>query len=260
MRAPRSRAAASCRSARATASRSSPPPTTAARALDGRCVVTLSGVTPAARFWTVTLYDPDGRLVPNSADRYGFTSQEIARHADGSFEIVRRAARAPGQLAADRRHRPLRRGAAPLRHAGRRRDADRQGCPDAVCQHRELPMIRWAALAARRASARRHRASVEHPAAAAHRHAGRLHAPRRRSAGNSIVPLPAPDAGRRGAAVHGSGLRQRRLPLRSRGRAAQAARAGQPGLYVGVVLYAATASPITRSTTARPAGASSSST
>jgi len=58
------------------------------RALDGRCTVTIAGTTPAARFWTVTLYDLDGRLIPNAADRYGFTSQEIARRADGSFDIV----------------------------------------------------------------------------------------------------------------------------------------------------------------------------
>ena len=88
MRAPRSRAAANCRSARATASRSSPSPDDAGRALDGRCDVTLSGTTPPARFWTLTLYDLDGRLVANAADRYGFTSQEIARNADGSFEIA----------------------------------------------------------------------------------------------------------------------------------------------------------------------------
>src|SRR5436190_12961214 len=56
--------------------------------LDGRCETLLRGVTPAARFWTVTLYDPDGRLVANSANRYGFTSQEITRFADGSFQIV----------------------------------------------------------------------------------------------------------------------------------------------------------------------------
>lgn len=58
------------------------------RVLDGRCAVVLSGVTPAARFWTLTLYNFDGELVANSLNRYGFTSQEIVRHADGSFEIV----------------------------------------------------------------------------------------------------------------------------------------------------------------------------
>lgn len=56
--------------------------------LDGRCDVILSGVTPAARFWTLTLYNTEGELVTNSVERYGFSSQEIVRHADGSFEIV----------------------------------------------------------------------------------------------------------------------------------------------------------------------------
>ncbi len=58
------------------------------RLLDGRCETVLSGVTPAARFWTLTLYNSDGDLVANSIERYGFSSQEIVRHADGSFEIV----------------------------------------------------------------------------------------------------------------------------------------------------------------------------
>jgi uncharacterized membrane protein len=57
------------------------------RLLDGRCDVVVSGVTPAARFWTLTLYDSKGRLVANSLQRYGFTSQEIIRGADGAFEI-----------------------------------------------------------------------------------------------------------------------------------------------------------------------------
>jgi hypothetical protein len=56
--------------------------------LDGRCDIVLSGVTPAARFWTLTLYNAEGDLVTNSVERYGFSSQEIVRHADGSFEIV----------------------------------------------------------------------------------------------------------------------------------------------------------------------------
>ncbi len=59
-----------------------------ARPLDGRCDVSLSGTTPAARFWTLTLYDPAGKLVANSVGRQGFTSQEIIRNADGTFSIT----------------------------------------------------------------------------------------------------------------------------------------------------------------------------
>lgn len=57
------------------------------RRLDGRCDVVVKGVTPAARFWTMTIYDQRGRLVANSLQRYGFTSQEIVRASDGSFEL-----------------------------------------------------------------------------------------------------------------------------------------------------------------------------
>lgn len=57
------------------------------RPLDGRCDVVVSGITPAARFWTLTLYDRNGHLVANTLQRYGFTSQEIVRGSDGSFEI-----------------------------------------------------------------------------------------------------------------------------------------------------------------------------
>ncbi len=57
------------------------------RALDGRCDVTVSGTTPAARYWTLTLYDTRGNLVSNALQRYGFTSQEIVRGSDGGFEV-----------------------------------------------------------------------------------------------------------------------------------------------------------------------------
>jgi hypothetical protein len=57
------------------------------RPLDGRCDVVVSGITPAARFWTLTLYDMKGHLVANALQRYGFTSEEIIRSADGSFEV-----------------------------------------------------------------------------------------------------------------------------------------------------------------------------
>ncbi len=59
-----------------------------ARPLDGRCDVRISGITPQARFWTLTLYDPQGHLIGNAIERQGFTSQEIVRNADGSFDIV----------------------------------------------------------------------------------------------------------------------------------------------------------------------------
>jgi len=65
----------------------------AKRLLDGRCDVTVSGITPPARFWTLTLYNAKGHLVANALQRYGFTSEEIVRNADGSF-VIRLASRA----------------------------------------------------------------------------------------------------------------------------------------------------------------------
>jgi hypothetical protein len=64
--------------------------------LDGRCDLVLAGITPQARFWTMTLYDPEGRLVANSVQRQGFTSQEIIRQSDGSFEITAGPRARPG--------------------------------------------------------------------------------------------------------------------------------------------------------------------
>ena len=60
----------------------------AGRGFDGRCDVVVRGTTPQARFWTLTLYNPEGQLVPNTVNRYGFTSQELVRRSDGTFEIV----------------------------------------------------------------------------------------------------------------------------------------------------------------------------
>jgi hypothetical protein len=55
--------------------------------LNGQCDVVVSGKTPAARFWTVTLYDSRGQLVGNTLQRYGFTSEEILRNSDGTFDM-----------------------------------------------------------------------------------------------------------------------------------------------------------------------------
>ncbi len=58
------------------------------RPLDGRCDVTVRGITPPARYFTLTLYTPSGQLVSNSLGRYGFSSQELVRDAAGEFEIA----------------------------------------------------------------------------------------------------------------------------------------------------------------------------
>jgi hypothetical protein len=55
---------------------------------DGRCTFVVSGMTPAARYWTLALYDPEGRLVANTVDRHSFTSDEIVRNSDGSFAVT----------------------------------------------------------------------------------------------------------------------------------------------------------------------------
>ncbi len=58
------------------------------RPLDGRCDTIVSGTTPAARYFTLTLYDPEGRLVANSVARQGFTSEELVRNQDGTFTVT----------------------------------------------------------------------------------------------------------------------------------------------------------------------------
>ena len=80
------------------------------RPLDGRCDVVVSGVTPAARFWTLTLYDSKGRLVANSLQRYGFTSQEIIRGADvlvGVEKMLDEAAKTVGRTSSSEAVKPL---------------------------------------------------------------------------------------------------------------------------------------------------------
>jgi hypothetical protein len=60
----------------------------AGNTLDGRCTFVVAGLTPAARYWTLTLYDTQGRLVANTIDRHGFTSAEILRETGGRFAIT----------------------------------------------------------------------------------------------------------------------------------------------------------------------------
>ncbi|MEJ0095951.1 MAG: DUF1214 domain-containing protein [Methylocella sp.] len=68
----------------------------AGAAFDANCDYTVSGETPKARHWTLTLLSPGGALLANAADRNGFTSSEILRSADGGFTISLSRSARPG--------------------------------------------------------------------------------------------------------------------------------------------------------------------
>lgn len=56
--------------------------------LDGRCDIRIEGRLPPARFWTLTVYDPRGRLIENTAERFGYNSAEVVWRPDATIEIV----------------------------------------------------------------------------------------------------------------------------------------------------------------------------
>ncbi|MBB3769783.1 hypothetical protein FHS55_000369 [Angulomicrobium tetraedrale] len=56
--------------------------------LDGRCDIRLTGSLPQARFWTLTVTDPRGRLIDNPAKRSGFTSPEVVWNRDGTLDLL----------------------------------------------------------------------------------------------------------------------------------------------------------------------------
>jgi len=57
------------------------------RPLDAACDYKVGPHVPAARYWTLSLIDPQGFPVDNGAERYGFRSSEILRAAKGDFVI-----------------------------------------------------------------------------------------------------------------------------------------------------------------------------
>jgi len=64
--------------------------------LSGKCTYDVLGETPAARLWTLTATDDDGRLMVNVAHRPGFHSREIVREGDGGFVILVSSTVKPG--------------------------------------------------------------------------------------------------------------------------------------------------------------------
>lgn len=66
------------------------------RPLDPSCDYAVNGPIPAARFWTLSALNPEGRILPARSERHGFTSSEILRDQSGAFEIRVSAFARPG--------------------------------------------------------------------------------------------------------------------------------------------------------------------
>jgi hypothetical protein len=58
---------------------------TAGDRLHSSCDYVIEGRPLAASWWSVGVFDDRGLLIPNAADRYGFTSDTVAPNPDGGF-------------------------------------------------------------------------------------------------------------------------------------------------------------------------------
>ena len=58
------------------------------RRLPSSCEYLIEADPIDAAWFSIAVYDDKGLLIPNSADRYSFTSQSLASNPDGSFFIV----------------------------------------------------------------------------------------------------------------------------------------------------------------------------
>lgn len=58
------------------------------RPLDGQCTYAVRGGDVGAQWWSVTLYDPQGWLIPDSSRRHSIGSRGIGRSASGSWSFM----------------------------------------------------------------------------------------------------------------------------------------------------------------------------
>lgn len=55
------------------------------RALHSSCEYVVEGSDIATHWWSLSVFDTKGRLIPNTAERYAFTSDTIALNPNGTF-------------------------------------------------------------------------------------------------------------------------------------------------------------------------------
>jgi hypothetical protein len=67
--------------------------------LHSSCEYMLEGEEPPARFWSLSVFDERGRLIPNPAERYSYNSATLLRGPGGRLDItLARSARAGNWL------------------------------------------------------------------------------------------------------------------------------------------------------------------
>ena len=57
-------------------------------ALSGSCSYIISGVVPNVRAWSLAAFDSKGRPFPNPAQRFGYSSADVVRDAEGAVQIA----------------------------------------------------------------------------------------------------------------------------------------------------------------------------
>jgi hypothetical protein len=56
--------------------------------LHSSCEYTIDGVEPPARFWSLSVFDDQGRLIPNAADRFSYNSATLLKSPGGRLSIA----------------------------------------------------------------------------------------------------------------------------------------------------------------------------
>lgn len=64
--------------------------------LHSSCEYALEGEAPPARFWSLSVFDENGRLIPNAAERYAYNSATLLPSAGGRFQVVLARSARPG--------------------------------------------------------------------------------------------------------------------------------------------------------------------
>lgn len=64
--------------------------------LHSSCEYILEGDEPPARFWSLSVFDESGRLIPNAADRYAFNRATVLKSAGGRLQITLARSARPG--------------------------------------------------------------------------------------------------------------------------------------------------------------------